>query len=253
MNVVNVEYDEIKSISLTDAYNYNFTNTGSSYPIALSFNSKMLLNLINDNVSTDSGTVVVMLDKDLKYKQKIDIIVKPEYALYSQSLSVTMMYKYNDILTELQIFEVSLPKDLDTYNILVPETSTFNDSYYLNENIYTNSTSFFTGSSWCTTGYTQIVLTEDIFKSGNTIYVQNLYFKTPNGDVVDFSGAYSILCKTGTTLTIDLLSADVSGYILLGQPRISFYRGLQVSILRTYQGDDVIDFNKKYDITYKII
>ena len=255
-NVTSVEYDEIKNILLTDVYNYNTTNTGASYPVALSYSSKMLLNLINDNAYndpsvTDVDNVIIMLDKDLKNKQKLDIIIKPEYALYSQKLYVNMMFNYNNTLSEVNIFNVDLPKDLTVYNILAPELSTFDDSFYLNENIYVNCTDLKTGST-CSTGYTELVLSEDIFRTGNTVYVQNLYFRDPSGNVIDYSGAYLIKCKVGITLTINLPSSEVSGFVLLGQPRVSFYRGLQVSILRV-NGDNNTTFAQRYDVTYKII
>lgn len=251
-NVVGVEYDEIKNINLSVAYDYNFTNTGASYPIALSFSNKMLLNLINDNHYNETGDVIVMLDRDLRNKQKLDIIIKPDFALYSQRLYLNMMFDYNNTKSEVNIFNIDLPKDLKSYNVAVPEQSTFDDNYYLNENIFVNCTNVNTGYTWCTTGYTEIMLTEDIFKSGNTVYVQNFYFKDTQGNVYDYSGAYSVLCKVGTTLTISLESLNVSGYQLVGQPRISFYRGLQVSILRV-NGENTSTFAQRYDITYKII
>jgi hypothetical protein len=260
-NVINVEYDEIKNISLTTVYNYNYSNSGaSSYPIALSFNNKMLLNLINDNISNNPklipkvNTVTVLLDRELKYKQKLDIIIKPDYAQYAQRLIVNMLYNYNNVKTEQTIFEVQLPTDLKLYNTLIPENSIFTDSYYLNENIYVNCTGINTGST-CSTGYTELFLTEDIFKTGNTVYVQNLYLLDISGNTLDYSGVYDILCKSGSILTIDLPSSDVAGSTLLGQPRISFYRGLQVSILRINSADDIpySNFNQKYNITYKII
>ncbi len=257
-NVINVEYDEIKNISLTTVYNYNYSNSGTSYPVALSFNSKMLLNLINDNISNDPSTMVdtvtVLLDKDLKYKQKLDIIIKPDYAQYAQRLIVNMLYNYNNVKTEQTIFEVQLPTDLKSYNTLIPENSIFTDSYYLNENIYVNCTGINTGST-CSTGNTELFLTEDIFKTGNTVYVQNLYLLDISGNTLDYSGPYTILCKSGSILTIDLPSSYVAGSTLLGQPRISFYRGLQVSILRINSADDIpySNFNQKYDVTYKII
>ncbi len=260
-NVINVEYDEIKNISLTTVYNYNYSNSGaSSYPIALSFNNKMLLNLINDNISNNPklipnvNTVTVLLDRELKYKQKLDIIIKPDYAQYAQRLIVNMLYNYNNVKTEQTIFEVQLPTDLKLYNTLIPENSIFTDSYYLNENIYVNCTGINTGST-CSTGYTELFLTEDIFKTGNTVYVQNLYLLDISGNTLDYSGVYDILCKSGSILTIDLPSSDVAGSTLLGQPRISFYRGLQVSILRISSADDIpySNFNQKYNVTYKII
>jgi len=258
-NVIGVEYDEIKNINLSTAYDYNFTNTGASYPIALSFSSKMLLNLINDNHYNETGDVIVKLDRDLKNKQKLDILIKPNYALYSQRLYFNMDFNYNNTVSEVNIFNIDLPIDLKDYNVAVPEESTFDDSFFLNENIYVNCTDVRTGTSWCTTGYTELVLTEDIFRTGNTIYVQNLYFRTKDNAVIDFSGAYTILEKIGITITIDLQvhnidnpTLDLCGAQLVGQPRVSFYRGLQVSILRI-NGENTSTFSERYDITYKII
>lgn len=250
-NVTNVEYDEIQNISLTTVYNYNFTNTGASYPVALSFNSKMLVNLINDDISNDGGNVIVMLDRDLRNKQQLDIFIKPEYAQFAQRLYLNMMFNYNNTLSEVNIFNVDLPTDIEPlgYNILSPQTSIFTDSFYLNENIYVNCTDINTGASWCSTGFTEIILTEDIFKTGNTVYIQNLYLLDPNGNTVDYSGAYKVLNKVGINLTIDL---QIYGYKLLGQPRVSFYRGLQVSILRI-NGENTSTFNQRYNVTYKII
>ena len=250
-NVTNVEYDEIQNVSLTEAYNYNFTNTGASYPIALSFNSKMLINLINDDVSNDGGNVIIMLDKDLRNKQQIDIFVKPEYAQFAQRLYVNMNFNYNNTLSEVNILNVDLPTDIEPlgYNILAPQTSKFSDSFYLNENIYVNCTDINTGASYCSTGFTEIILTEDIFRTGNTVYVQNLYLLDPNGNTVDYSGAYKILNKIGINITIDL---QVFGHKLLGQPRVSYYRGLQVSILRV-NDENTSTFNQRYNVTYKII
>ena len=258
-NVIGVEYDQIKDISLTTAYDYNFTNTGASYPIALSYSSRMLLNLVNDNHYNGSGDVVVMLDKDLKNKQKLDIIIKPDFALYSQKLYFNMMFDYNNTLSEVNIFNIDTPKDLLDYNVGNPVLSTYDDNYFLNENVYVNCTDVRTGSTWCTTGNTELVLTEDMFRTGNTVYVQNLYFKTIDGDIIDFSGAYQITNKVGITITINLPVLNTSnsnltlcGAICVGQPRVSYYRGLQVSILRI-NGENTSTFKERYNVTYKII
>jgi len=252
-NVVGVEYDDIKNLSLTDVYNFNQTNTGASYSVTLSYSSKMLLNLINDNVSNnDNGPVVITLDSDLKNKQRLDILIKPNYAQYSQILSVNMMFTSGVTKTETPIFSIGLPKDLLSYDIVVPESSVFDDSFFLNDNIFVNCTSFNTGSTWCSTGYTELVMTENMFKTGNTVYVQNLYLLDTLGNTVDYSGPYKILCKSGTTLTIDLATSEVRGYTLRGVPRVSYYRGLQVSLLRV-DGSDSSSFNQRYDVSYKII
>ena len=253
MNVINVEYDEIQNISLTDVYNFNYSNNGASYPISLSFTSRMLLNLNNDNVSNNvQNSIVIVLDRDLKNKQRLDIVIKPEYAQYTQNLIFNINYNYNNVVTETTIFQVGLPIDVILYNNTTPQNSTFDDSYYLNENIYVNCTGINTGVSWCGTGYTDIILTEDLFKTGNTIYVQNLYLKDSGNTIMDKSGSYKILDKSGTTLTIDLLSSTIQGSILIGHPRASFYRGLEVSILRV-SDDNSTTFSQRYNVTYKII
>jgi len=252
-NVIGVEYDDIKNLSLTDVYNFNQSNTGASYTVTLSYSSKMLLNLINDNISNNNfGPVVLTFDNDLKNKQRLDIVIKPQYAQYAQNLTVNMMFTSGVTKIEMPIFSINLPKDLITYNILVPESSVFDDSFYLNDNIYVNCIGMNTGSSWCSTGYTELTLTEDMFKTGNTVYVQNLYLIDTIGNTVDWSGSYNIICKSGNTIKIDLSIHDIRGYILRGVPRVSYYRGLQVSILRV-NGSDNSSFNQRYDVTYKII
>ena len=160
-----------------------------------------------------------------------------------------MLFNYNNTKSEINIFNIDLPKDVEVYNVLLPDSSTFSDSYYLNENVFVNCTDINTGASWCSTGFTEIILTEDIFRTGNTVYVQNLYLLDPSGNTIDFSGAYKILNKVGINITIDL---QVYGYKLLGQPRVSFYQGVQVSILRV-NGENNTTFNERYDVSYKII
>jgi hypothetical protein len=257
-DVIGVEYDQMTNVSMLDAYDYNFTNTGASYPVSLAFSNKMLLNFINDNHTNESGDVIVVLDRDLRNKQKLDIIIKPDYALYSQRLYLNMLFNYNNVISEVNIFNVNLPKDLKNYNVAIPENSTFDDSFYLNENIYVNCTDVYTGTTCCATGYTEIVLTEDMFRTGNTVYVQNLYFNV-GGAIIDYSGAYTIVKKVGITITIDLPvynseepELSLCGAYLVGQPRVSYYRGLQVSILRI-NGENTSSFSDRYDVTYKII
>jgi hypothetical protein len=251
-NVVNVEYNDIQNISLSYAYNYNVTSDGLSYPFALSTSGKMLLNIINDNVYNNGGDVIIMLDKDLKNKQKLDIIIKPQYALYTQNLTLTMKFNSGNTLVELPIITIASPIDTTTYNSLSPDHSVFTDSYYLNENVYTNTTDINTGFTWCTTGNTEVVLTEDLFKAGDIVYIQNLYFLDTAGNTIDYSGAYEVLCKSGIVLTINLKQSQVQGYKLLGVPRVSYYRGIQLSILRV-NNSNTSSFSERYDVTYKIL
>jgi hypothetical protein len=160
------------------------------------------------------------------------------------------MFNINNVISEINIFNVDLPKDLISYNITDPESSTFTDNFYLNENIYVNSSGINTGATWCSTGYTSVYLNEDMFKTGDTVYVQNLFLLDPSGNTIDYSGAYEILDKSGTTeIIIDL---QVYGYSLVGKPKVSYYRGLEISILRI-NGSDSSIFDQRYDVTYKII
>ena len=248
-DVVGVEYDEIKTINTTEIYNYNFTNTGASYPIPLSFTNKMLLDIINDNVSTDSGNVVLMFDRELRYKQQLDIIIEPKYAQFSQRLYINMLFDLNNVKQEINMFNIDLPIDVVQFNVLQPSGSTFTNSHFTNENIRVNTTDVFTGASWCSTGFTNLALTEDMFRSGDTVYVQNMYFKDMNGQVVDYSGAYKILDKTGIDIIIDM---KAYGFTAMQDPMVSYYRGVEVSILRV-DGTNTTSFTDRYKISYKII
>ena len=258
-NVISVDYDEIKNIKLSDAYNYNYSNVGAAYPVTLSFTTNMLLNLINDNHTNSDGNVVILLDRDLKNKQKLDIIIKPDHANYGQKLYLHMMFNNNGTLEDRPIFSVNLPTDLNTYNSSKPDDiTTFSDNYFLNENVYVNCTDVSTGTTSCTGGtYVEVILTEDMFKIGNIVYVQNLYFRIDDS-VKDFSGSYKILNKSGIRITIDLpiynskYELDLNGAVLVGQPRISFYRGIQATILRI-NADNTTSFSERYSVSYKII
>lgn len=251
-NVVSVEYDEIQNVYVSTAYNYNFSNTGASYSVPLSFTNKMLLNIINDNVSTDSGNVYIVLDRDLLFKQRLDVIIKPSLAQYYQRLYLNMLFNYNNSISEQNILNIDLPTNIVTYNIADPTGSTFTNSYYTNENVFTNSTDVVTGYTYCETGFTNITITEDLFVTGDTIYIQNLYFRDTSGRTRDFSGAYRILQKSGIDLTFDLLAEDVAGFICIGQPVVSYYRGIQISFLRVNEYN-TSSFNDRYNVTYKII
>ena len=252
VNVVGVEYDQILNLSVSDVYNYNFANTGASYPVALSFTNKMLINIVNNNVSTDSGNVLIVFDRELRNKQRLDIIVRPEYAQYAQRLYLNMIFDMNNTKSLINIFNVDLPTDVTSYNVSVPRQSTFTNSYFTNENIDVNTTDVVTGVSFCSTGFTNLVLTEDMFKSGDTVYVQNFYFTDISGNTVDFSGAYQILQKTGIDIVINLNASVVGGYIHRSNPFVSYYRGVQISILRV-DGTNTSTFSDRYDISYKII
>jgi len=248
-NVVGVEYDEIQTINVSDIYNYNFINTGASYVIPLSFTNKMLLDVYNDNISTDSGNAVLMFDRELRFKQQLDIVISPKYAQYSQRLYINMMFDYNNSKKEINIFNIDLPIDLIQYNVLQPTASKYTNSHFTNENIRVNTTDVYTGSSFCSTGFTDLILTEDAFKTGDTVYVQNMFFKDLNGNIIDYSGAYTILQKVGIIATIDM---QAYGFVHMANPTVSYYRGVEVSILRV-DGTNTTSFSDRYKVTYKII
>ena len=67
----------------------------------------MLLDVINDNVSTDSGNVVLMFDRELRYKQQLDIIIEPKYAQFSQRLYINMLFDLNNVKQEINIFNIA--------------------------------------------------------------------------------------------------------------------------------------------------
>jgi hypothetical protein len=192
----------------------------------------MLLNIYNNNNEFVNDSTI-LLNKDLSYKQSMDIFIKPNMSKLPQNININMWYNngVDESLETTLISGITLPIDLVTYDTVNPSNSTYCNSYYTNTNIYTFAQSIITG-------YTsmKLNLTEDLFQVDDYVYFDNFYLQSGT-TIIDFSGIYQISAHTignnwGSRSDITI-ALPCYNYILKTKPKLSFYKGLHINILRT--------------------
>lgn len=249
VNVVNTKYSSILDINISDVYDFNDTNSGASYSINIPFSNQLLANIYNDNNDVD-GIAKVVLSKDLAYKQAIDIYIYPNLSTQPNLLDINIMYNNGlGSITQQTLISgyTSLPIDLSYYNVLNPTGSTYNNSYYINDNIYTYSKDVTTGYT-----YTTINVMDDLFEDEDYIYINNFYLQSGT-TITDFSGVYLISGHTSgvTTGSYDIV-LDSYNYVLVSKPKISYYKGVKINILRV-SSSNTSSLNDRYQITKQLL
>ncbi len=257
MNAVSVDYSEIYNLYSLDIANYNILSSGQtgvtstiSQIIPVPNNGKFLVNVFNNIVIENSGlTLQLCFDKDLAFKQSVDIILRPDMAVFSNELVFNMMFydgTPNATTEKLLAGPVDLPVDLNSYLISNPTGSTFNNSYYMKLSTFIDRLT--TGSTWGTG--TTIDLKEDLFYNEDWIYIEDLYLLSGN-TYTDWSGLYKIQQIVGIQAILDW---DTSNWNvkLRGTPKAHYYKGMKLNILRIDESD-VTDINRRYLITKDFI
>ena len=257
MNAVAVDYSEIYNFYSTDISNYNIAYAGqtgitssSALKITVPNTGKFLVNIFNNIVYEQSGlTLEMTFDKDLSFKQSVDIILRPDMGLYSNEIKFNVMFDdgtASTVTEKLLTGPVDLPVDLSSYLASNPTGSTFNNSYYMKLSTFIDRLS--TGSTWGTG--TTIDFKEDLFYVGDWIYIEDLYLLSGT-TYIDYSGLYKIVNLVGIQAILDW---DTSSWNvkLRGTPKAHYYKGMKINILRI---DSSIssDINHRYLITKDFI
>jgi len=266
-DAVDVDYNEIYTYRTTDIANYNLTMSGqsqSSYAqmIEVPESGRFLVNILNDMVIEHSDLVLsVTLDNDLTFKQSVDILIRPDIALYSNEMNINILYYDGTPTPKTEKNLISLldmPVDLvypDGYNSVNPTGSTFNTSYYLE--IFTFIDRLTTGATWAGyPNYTTIDLKDDLFYENDYVYIENLYLQsgsTNSGYVSysDYSGLYKIIKITGLNAVLEWNTAgwDIT---LRGTPKVHYYKGMKINILRVDESD-TSDIQHRYLISKEFV
>ena len=123
-----------------------------------------------------------------------------------------------------------------------PTGSTFNSSYYMKLSTFVDRLT--TGSTWGTG--TTIDLKEDLFYTGDWIYIEDLYLLS-GSTYTDWSGLYKIQQIIGIQAILDW---DTSNWQirLRGTPKAHYYKGMKISVLRIDESD-TSDINHRYLIS----
>lgn len=249
MNVIQTLYENIINVNITDVFDYNNINSGSSFIIPVSQKNMTRVN-INNNNNNFNTTSKIVINQDLKYKQAMEIYITPKMSEIVNILDIYINYNNNSIISEeLLISNITLPIDLIHYDASTPENSIFTNSFYNNNNIFTYSNNIETGTT------TSIIIKDDyFFNIDDYIYIDNLYLI--NGtSIVDYSGVFKITTKNTdlslniTTITIDLNTTDM---ILKSILKLSYYKGWKINILRIGQTSSQI-ITDRYLITKELL
>lgn len=249
-NSKTVDYDEIYNYYTSDIVTYNVQNSntgltsiafdtayptvepyvgdvrrGSSWVINVPSKGKTLVNVFSDIVTYYSGrTLSVVLDKDLYFKQSMDFIIRPDIALYTNKFQINVMFDDGTGTGKKEkelVADIHLPIDVTTYDSDNPTGSTFSSAYYYDLETYVDSS--ITGST------TLIDINESIFDTGDWVYIDSFYFDDGT-NMIDYSGLYNVLSGGTIQLTLDFDSTGIGE--LQGRPRIFYYKGVKISILR---------------------
>ena len=271
VDVINTKYDTITDINTSDIFKYNETNSGNSYVISVPLTNQLLLN-INNNNNDINGTAKLLLNNDLSTNQELEIYIQPSISASMQNLDINLRFSDGTTTTEQNLISgIKLPTDLINYNTLDITASTYSNSYYTNDSLsLIASKNIITGST-----ITTLNVKDDVYVTGDYIYIDNFYLT--NGSIVtDYSGVYQISANTNSILSGNIsitgdtyisgattfdtstnnlflsISLNSSGLSLRSNPKISYYKGMKISVLRVSSLDSS-SITDRYKITKHIL
>ena len=250
VNAINTKYSDITDINTSNILYYNNINSGVSYNIAVPLSNQMLLNVYNDN-NDFSSTATISLNRDLSYKQAMDIYIMPNLSTLPQSLNINIMYNggAGTSVETLLISGITLPVDLTYYNNASPSSSTYKNSYYTNTNIDSYGISIITGVTSL-----KLNISNDLFVGNDYVYIDNFYL-TSGSTITDYSGVYQISSTTSGYSHFDsiiTLNIPSNYFTLKTKPKVSFYKGMKINILRVSSSSSS-SLADRYKITKELL
>ena len=246
LNSLSTNYERVYVYNATDMY-----NAQGIIPINLSVpnNRDFLLQFINNDEveSTIEDKLTFVLDKDLAYRQSIDITIDAnEFSSTNKKLDIYMRSDINGVTTEvLLIGDISLP-------IYYNPTSQLPNSAYLWKdfkfNIDLSETMSLISNSKLEVPFmgNKYILNNSI-KQGDAYYLNNLFIGTSS--TYDYSGQYIVSSISDNVATFDISSnLELSSYsndntlplvvnsatfsILSNTPYFSLNKGKKIRVTR---------------------
>jgi len=242
LNMINTEYNDMIDIQITDIFEYIDSNPNMSYIIPVKQSNKTMLNIYNNNNIFNGGSKIT-LNQDLKYMQSMEINIYPHQSEKITDLDIFLNYSNNGIVTEEKIIEIKTPTDLSFYDVNNPENSIYVNSFYINENIVSYSTTITSNLN-----ITTLNLLIPLFDVDDYIYIDNFYLESGT-TMIDKSGVYKIITHNATSIDIDL---DTTGMTLKGTLKLTYYKGIKYTILRVNQSETSL-IEDRYKITKELL
>lgn len=255
-------YDKIFNIKTTNLYN---SNTMIPTNISVPENKSFLINVINDDtteLSTDNLTL--LLDKDLYYKQSVDIIINAtELSTQNKKLDIyinTIVPSTNNLITTeaLLIGELDLPVYFNTK--LNQPNSAYNWSDFRFD-IDFNKTIQYNNDLLEIPINMNYLMVNNSIKNGDILKLSDLHLNTGTYSI-DYSGQYEVnsVGATNSTIYIDISSNEqltnfcettplihsATSSILVNTPYFKLNKGMKIRITRFNELDTII--SDKYQI-----
>lgn len=246
-NINHIEYANMYNLTSTDINNYYISNN-SIYPITVPNSNKLLINIINDD-TTSYSNLGIILSKNLKYKQVIDINISADNAYYSKEFKI-YVNETNDLNEEVEtelINNIFLPSDIGYKSV---DTIIYNTAYYNNNSIEQNVHSI--DISGYTINDNDLTVINTVGKNifGNSTYNQKVFidnFKVlnnSNNEIIDLSDIYYIN-QSNYNDDYFLLDLETVGYTLLSNPVIRIIKNYKIRITKISE-DDTLPINERY-------
>lgn len=232
----NVEYENITNIKSSDIYNYMMA-TYSDMVINVPTSGKMLLNINNDdNINYSNETEFnILFDKDLNYKQGIEIFLNAKDAQYTNKLNFYINFNDgsgNGSSKILMLNDIYLPIDIG--NVIQGQT-VYHRNKYINNSLVQNVLSIQNINIDGSLNKTRLNMSSNLFGNieySEYVYISDFNFRTESGNVIDKSGMYLIDTNSfgSNFITIDLDYINIGTPI--NMPKVYSYKKLKINILR---------------------
>ena len=218
LNVIKKQYEVITNVNSTEIFSYNELNNGVGYVINVPLNNQLMINITNDNNSY-TGNAVVTLNRDLLYKQGLDIFIGANNSASLQYIDFRILSTNGTTITEQNLItNISLPVDLSLYDQVDASNNVKSNSVFTNSNNFLIASKSIDFDNLLNT--VTLYVKDDVFTEDDYIYIDNFYF----GET-DYSGVYKVVgikmeteYKYGITINILTNGAD-----LRSNPKISYY------------------------------
>jgi hypothetical protein len=233
-DVKGVEYESVVSTTTSNIKNY-MDATQSDYSIEIPETNRLFLRITNNDI-VNTGSLSLIFNKDLQFKQSAIIYIDVKDAVYTNKLSIYMNYDNGSVIgpqRTLFIDNIYLPIDIASNisnNVVYATSKWLSSAVFQNVSLVT-----FTGTTGDPNTARTVLYMTDANIFGDVVNEQTVYihdFKFVLGSIVyDFSGMYTVESTEYNQAYIKI-KLDTSGYTPIGIPRVYIYKGIKLEILR---------------------
>ena len=237
-DVKNTEYSSVYNLTSKDIYNYKISN-GIGFKVTVPESNTLFIKITNNDI-IDYGDLSIVLNKDLLYKQSMEIYVDTKDSWFSNKLTVMMNYYDNAVgySQNTELVNFNLPNDIGYY---ISNNVTYNNVYYNNDTIsqYVN----LVGATGTTTFPYTMLYTSNQNMFGNklykeVVYIDNFKFIDVNGVLYDYSGVYKIgQTDSDFNQVYFRIILDTFDKTPVGTPVVYLVKKIKINILRVDDTD----------------